>query len=52
MEKNTFQVNEDYKPYEVVSAINRILKNSFGLQIEEISPEDSEILEYKISTIK
>lgn len=52
MEKNTFKVSEDYKPYEVVSAINHILKESFGIQIECVSPEDSETLEYKISIIK
>lgn len=52
MEKNTFRVEYDDLPYFVIEDINAILKESFGIQIECISPEDSETLEYKISIIK
>ena len=52
MEKNTFKVEYDSQPFFVIEDINAILKESFGIQIECISPEDSETLEYKISIIK
>lgn len=51
MEKNTFKVEYDDQPYFVIEDINAILKESFGIQIECISPEDSETLEYKISAV-
>ena len=53
-QKNRFQVNGDYKPYEVVDSINWILQKSFGIQIECLTPDDSdgETLEYEISIIK
>lgn len=58
--KNTFSIHGDYTPYEVVDAINFILTESFGIQIECISPDDDEedpseetyISEYEISIIK
>lgn len=53
MEKNTFKVEYDSQPIFVIDDINAILKESFGIQIECISPDDDdETLEYKISIIK
>lgn len=52
MEKNTFKVEYDSQPIFVIDDINAILKESFGIQIECISPDDSETLEYKISRIE
>lgn len=53
MKKNTFKVEYyDSQPIFVIDDINAILKESFGIQIKCISPEDSETLEYKISIIK
>lgn len=52
MEKNTFKVEYDSQPIFVVDDINAILKESFGIQIEQISPEDDETIEYKISIIE
>ena len=52
MEKNTFKVEYDDQPFFVIEDINAILKESFGIQIECISPEDSETLKYEISIIK
>ena len=45
-------VEYDSQPIFVIEDINAILKESFGLQIECISPDDSETSEYKISIIK
>lgn len=53
-QKNTFKVEYDAQPVFVIDDINTILKESFGIQIECLTPDDSddEFLIYQISIIK
>jgi hypothetical protein len=46
--KNKFSVSTDYTPWEVVDAINWILKQNFNIEIKSLSEDDDETQKYEI----